>query len=239
MPEAAKVRSMFAGIADRYDLLNRVLSAGTDQRWRRALLRAAGEVEGRVLVDVCSGTGDVALLFARRGARVLGVDFTPEMLRIARAKWRPSPRRDKGGTCAFVQGDALRLPMADRSADIATIAFGIRNVADRAQGLSELARIVRPGGLVLVLEFSLPSGRVLGSAYRLYFTRVLPWIGGWVSGDSSAYRYLPDTVMAWPTPKAFEREMSEAGLEACEHRLLSGGIAALFWGRVSGSERRR
>ncbi len=237
---------MFAGIADRYDLLNRVLSAGTDQRWRRALLRAAGKVEGSVLVDVCCGTGDVALLFAREGARVLGVDFTPEMLQNARAKWRPfagphaGPHARPGaGTCVFVQGDALALPLADRSADIATIAFGIRNVADRAQGLCELARVVRRGGLVLVLEFSLPPGRVLGSAYRLYFTRVLPWIGGWVSGNPAAYRYLPDTVMTWPTPEAFEREMSEAGLEACEHRLLSGGIAALFWGRVPGSENRR
>ncbi len=216
---------MFARIADRYDLLNRVLSVGIDRRWRREILRAAGGVRGRVVVDACCGTGDVGLLLARNGAHVLGVDFTREMLGHAVEKAGPS-------AALFVQGDALRLPVADRSADIATIAFGIRNVMDRRQGLTELARVVKPGGRIFVLEFSMPEGRFLGSVYRFYFRRVLPWIGGIVSGDPAAYRYLPDTVLIWPSPEEFAREMEEAGLVACGFQRLSGGIATLSHGRA-------
>lgn len=214
---------MFARIAGRYDLLNRVLSAGIDRRWRKAMLAEAGPVAGVTVVDACCGTGDVALAFARAGARVLGIDFTPEMLERAVAK---------GEAATFVGGDALRLPLVDGMADVATVAFGIRNVASPRRGLEELVRVVRPGGRVLVLEFGMPHGRVLAPLYRSYFTRVLPRIGGWVAGDPGAYRYLPDTVVRWQSPEEFVRLMQEAGLVDCDHRRLSGGIATLFRGRV-------
>jgi demethylmenaquinone methyltransferase/2-methoxy-6-polyprenyl-1,4-benzoquinol methylase len=219
------VRAMFARIAPRYDLLNRLLSMGIDRRWRSALVRQLGDVRGRLVVDACCGTGDLSLELERAGARVVGVDFTPQML--VRAV-------QKGGDRAvgFVAGDALALPLPDGSAAAATIAFGLRNVADRAGGLRELARVVRPGGTVIVLEFSLPRGRVMGSLYRTYFTRVLPRVGGWVSGDAGAYRYLPDTVLAWPTPEELRAEMEALGLEQCGFRLLTGGIACLSFGRV-------
>ena len=216
---------MFARIAPRYDLLNRLLSGGIDRRWRALLVDRLGQLSGRILVDSCCGTGDLALALERAGARVIGVDFTPQMLVRARAKQR-SPRG------LFVGGDALALPIASGAADASSIAFGIRNVADRLQGLRELARVVRAGGWVLVLEFSLPRGRILGPLYRLYFTRVLPRIGGWISGDRGAYRYLPETVLSWPSPDELCAEMASLGLVECGYRLLSGGIACLSWGRV-------
>ena len=228
MPEERLVRSMFARIAPRYDLLNHLLSMGIDRGWRRRLLARAGELGGKLAVDACSGTGDLALVLARGGARVLGVDFTFEMLERARAK-KPDPR---GGPVAFVHGDALRLPVPDGAADLSTVAFGIRNVADRRRGLEELRRVVRPGGQVFVLEFSMPRNRLLRRLYLFYFTALLPRIGGFISGDAGAYNYLPDTVLAWPSPEEFQGEMEEAGLEACGFELLSGGIACLSFGRV-------
>ncbi len=221
---------MFARIAGVYDLLNRLLSLGIDQRWRRALRASAGDVRGARVVDACCGTGDVALGFARAGAAVVGVDFTPEMLARAERK-----AEALNGACvrpAFAHGDALRLPLRAASADVCTVAFGIRNVADRHAALREMARVVRPGGRVLVLEFTMPPGSVLGPLYRLYFLRILPAVGRLVSRDSDAYTYLPRTVMSWPDPARFQREMEDAGLVECGHRLLTRGIACLHWGRV-------
>lgn len=225
MSDPRAVRAMFARIAGRYDLLNRLLSAGIDRRWRAALVRRLGDLRACTLVDACCGTGDLSFALERAGARVLGVDFTPEMLARARAK-------NSGRTTSFVAGDALALPVRDGLADAATIAFGIRNVADRARGLGEMMRVVRPGGSVLVLEFSMPRGRLLGGLYRFYFTRVLPRLGGWISGDAGAYRYLPDTVLAWPSPDELCAEMQALGLQECGYQLLSGGIACLSFGRV-------
>lgn len=217
---------MFSRIAKRYDLLNRSLSLGIDQRWRRRALARAGEVAGRDVVDVCCGTGDLAALFAERGARVVGVDFTPEMLEHA------PPKVAGNDHAVFVHGDALRLPLPDDSVDVATVAFGIRNVADRGEGLAEMARVVRPGGVVIVLEFTTPPGRVFGPLYRFYFTQVLPRFGKLVSRHGDAYSYLPRTVLAWPNPADFQREFEQAGLEDCGHELLTRGIACLHWGRV-------
>jgi demethylmenaquinone methyltransferase/2-methoxy-6-polyprenyl-1,4-benzoquinol methylase len=132
----------------------------------------------------------------------------------------------------FAQGDALRLPVRDGAADVTSVAFGLRNVGDRAQGLRELARATRPGGLVLVLEFSMPEGALLGGAYRAYFTRVLPGIGRVVSRDADAYSYLPRTVLAWPKPAELDGELRATGLVDCGHALLSRGIACLHHGRV-------
>ncbi len=217
---------MFARIANNYDLLNRTLSLGIDQRWRRALLRQAGDVRGKIVVDACCGTGDVAVQFASAGAHVLGVDFTPEMLVIADKKKVDGPKRP-----TFAHGDALALPVGNGVADACTVAFGIRNVADRRACLREMKRVVRPGGQVLVLEFTMPPGPVLGRLYRFYFLRILPNVGRLVSKDEDAYSYLPRTVMAWPNPAEFQREMGEEGLVDCGHRLLSRGIACLHWGR--------
>lgn len=218
---------MFARIAGRYDLLNRVLSLGIDRGWRRRTVHAAGAVAGEAVLDVCCGTGDLSRDFARAGARVAGVDFTPQMLSFAGPKLAGAPQ-----PFVFAQGDALRLPVRDASVAVASVAFGLRNLSDPDQGLRELARVVRPGGRVLVLEFTTPRGRLISHLYRFYFTRVLPRIGGWISGDPAAYRYLPDTVLAWERPEGLAERMRRAGLEQCRFDTLSGGIACLHSGRV-------
>ncbi len=225
MPDPALVRPMFGRIARHYDLLNRVLTLGVDRSRRRAVLDVVGPVAGARAVDACCGTGDLTLELARAGADVVGVDFCPQMLSRAERK-SPSGRR------LFAHGDALALPLDDDSCDLATVAFGIRNVADRWAGLAELQRVVRPGGKVVVLELSMPPGAILGRAYRYYFDTVLPLVGRAVSGDAAAYRYLPDTVMAWPAPEEFLLEFERQGLVECGFKRLSRGICALHWGTV-------
>jgi demethylmenaquinone methyltransferase/2-methoxy-6-polyprenyl-1,4-benzoquinol methylase len=221
---------MFARIAPSYDLLNRVLSVGIDQRWRRALVARAGDVRGRVVLDLCCGTGDVALAFAREGARVLAFDFTHEMLRCARNK--DGQRSGGRPPVLFAHADALHVPARDRSVDVCSVAFGMRNVAEPTRALTEIRRVLRPGGLALVLEFSMPEGAVLSRAYRAYFTRCLPALGALVSRDKDAYRYLPRTVLAWPKPREFEAMMESAGFSDSGFTPLSRGIAHLHWGRA-------
>lgn len=230
MPEPRAVRSMFARIAGRYDFLNRTLSVGLDQRWRRRVARRVGPLAGKLAVDVACGTGDLGLELARSGARVLGVDFTYEMLALAPPKGRRAALR-----VGWAQGDAMAMPLADGVADVVTIAFGLRNVADRTACLVELARVLAPGGVLAVLECGLPRNRALGAAYRAYFTRVLPRLGGWISGDRSAYEYLPATVLAWPDPDALAAELGAAGFTDVRFDSLSGGVAYLHVGVRGGS----
>jgi demethylmenaquinone methyltransferase/2-methoxy-6-polyprenyl-1,4-benzoquinol methylase len=228
MPDPIQVRAMFGRIAARYDLLNGVLSLGTDRRWRRVLVHSAGDLRGRSAVDACCGTGDVTLALADAGATAVGVDFTREMLARAEHKARRAAR----ARVHFTRGDAQALPLKNATADVCTIAFGLRNVADRACALREMARVVRPGGRVLVLEFTLPPGRFLGALYRAYFTRFLPFVGRVISRDGEAYSYLPRTVLAWPSPSELQHEMESLGFVECSHRLLSRGIACLHSGTV-------
>lgn len=217
---------MFSRIAGRYDLLNRVLSLGIDRRWRRRAVAQSGDVRGAVVVDACCGTGDLSLEYAAAGARVIGVDFTREMVRLA-----PPKAVGPSAPAVFAHADALRLPVHSGCVDVVSVAFGIRNLADAHAGLREFQRVVRPGGTVLVLEFSPPPSGLFGRVYSFYFQKVLPRVGGWISGDAEAYRYLPRTVSAWPTPQEFRRWMEQSGLVDCGYQSLSFGIAALHWGR--------
>jgi demethylmenaquinone methyltransferase/2-methoxy-6-polyprenyl-1,4-benzoquinol methylase len=229
LAEPAAVRRMFADVAPRYDFLNRTLSAGVDRLWRRRTVRRALALAGgkpRVL-DVCTGTADLALAFAERGCEVVGADFCREMLVLGERK----RRRAAAGKLRLLAADALRLPFADASFDVATVAFGIRNVADPELGLREMARVVRPGGSVVVLEFARPRTPVLGPLYLWYFRRVLPRLGAWLSPksrDSAAYSYLPASVLQFPEREAFLGVMQSAGLAAPSCEPLSLGIAALY-----------
>ena len=223
-PEKAAVRAMFDRIAPRYDLLNRVLSGGTDVRWRRRCIAALELSPEAVVADVCTGTADL-LLEALRGAprrRGIGVDLAPAMVERGARKVRASR-----AAATVVVGDAERLPVADAACDASFVAFGIRNVGDPLAALREMARVVRPGGRVAVLEFSMPRG-VFGVLYRLYFRRVMPAVGRLVSGDDSAYTYLPESVERWPRPADFAAVMAEAGLASVRYLPLTAGIAHLY-----------
>ncbi len=223
----ARIRAMFDQISPRYDFLNHLLSLNSDVLWRR---RAAALLGGaRRVLDVCSGTGDMAFEVHRRwGAEVVGSDFALRMLEIGRLKAR---RRSLDGRVRFQQADALRLPYRDGAFDAATVAFGIRNVSDLARGIAEMARVVRPGGKVVILEFTLPAGALLRAAYLLYFGRVLPRIGRLIArSEIDAYRYLPDSVARWPDPGELKSRMERSGLRDVTYDLVFAGVAALHVG---------
>ncbi|HLQ36284.1 MAG TPA: ubiquinone/menaquinone biosynthesis methyltransferase [Planctomycetota bacterium] len=228
MPHGPTIQQMFAKVAPGYDRANRVLSLGVDQWWRRRAVAVAAVQPGERVLDVCAGTGDLTLLLARAGAQVIGADFCVPMLTRACSK-----AGGRGARPWFVGADALALPFAAARFDVATVAFGIRNVADPVAGLAELARVVRPGGRVIVLEFCRPRVPVLGSAYLFYFRRVLPTLGRLVAGvDAGPYQYLPDSVLAFPEREAFQELMVRAGLLRPTVHLLSGGIAAIYRAEV-------
>lgn len=227
---ATRVREMFSRIAGRYDLLNHLLSGNTDKRWRKLVAKrlqpALSSPDARAL-DVACGTGDLSLaLSAATRARVTGLDFCRPMLERAARKALESD----GRRCVFIEGDALRLPFEDKAFDAVSIAFGLRNLSSVEKGLSELLRVLKPGGRVCILEFSKPVVPGFNLLFQLYFTRLLPRIGGMISGSSSAYEYLPASVSRFPDQKQLARRMREAGFEEVEYENLTGGIAALHTG---------
>jgi demethylmenaquinone methyltransferase / 2-methoxy-6-polyprenyl-1,4-benzoquinol methylase len=217
------VRSMFDRIAPVYDLMNRVMTVGLDQRWRRLAVSAVVEPGDRVL-DACCGTGDLAVAAVKAGAgEVVGLDFSTRMLERARKKQR---------SVTWIEGDVLALPFEDESFDAATVGFGARNVADLEGALAELRRVLRPGGRVAVLEITTPRG-VLAPFFRVWFEHVVPLLGRGFRGGS-AYSYLPASVRRFPGPEQLASLMSTSGLEQVRYRLLAGGIVALHTG-VAGS----
>ena len=223
------IRQMFDEIAPRYDLLNRLLSFGVDRRWRRVAVRQlAIPPHGRVL-DVATGTGDVALEIARQTApsvQICGVDFTQGMLVRGREKVAASPYR---GRIELVNAPCEALPHPDGTFDGATIAFGIRNVVDRERGLGEMTRVLKPGGRLVVLEFATPRSRLFRTVYLCYFHQLLPRLGGLLS-RRSAYQYLPESVQDFPDRQTFLGMMGAAGLTALRHIDLTGGIAVVYVG---------
>lgn len=224
---------MFAGIAPRYDLLNHLLSLGTDRWWRAAVARRVrrgltGRAHPRVL-DLCCGTGDLTRLLAGWG-QVVGCDFCPEMLRVAQRKAR---RGEGWDGVRLVAGDALRLPFPDASFDAVCMAFGLRNLADPAAGLTEAGRVLRPGGRLAVLEFSRVMAPGVRQLFEWYFHRVLPRVGGWVSGRGSAYRYLPESVRRFPDAPALADQIAACGFTRVGYRRFSLGVVALHQGERS------
>lgn len=226
--KSVAVRRMFGAIAPRYDLLNHLLSLNIDRLWRRraiSMLLEGRRPRGRYL-DACSGTFDLALALARRrgfDGIVIGSDFALPMLERGRRKLGGTPVRP---ACA----DALRLPFGDATFDGATVGFGVRNLAQLDAGLRELARVLRPGARLAILEFTTPSWQPLRALYMLYFLRILPLIGRLVSKHGSAYAYLPASVLEFPEPPALAEKMRAAGFDEVRWRRLTGGIAAVHVG---------
>lgn len=218
---------MFASIARRYDLLNSLLSLRRDRAWRRFTVSQCRMPSSGLALDVATGTGDLARELARRyaGATVVGVDFSPNMLALARTKL------ESDGRIHLLLGDALHLPFPDNTFDCATIAFGLRNVASLSGTFSEMARVVKPGGRVVSLELTRPRSPMVRAFFRIYMLRVVPLVGGLISGKRSAYIYLPRSVFRFSTPEEVKDIMQQVGLRQVELRSLSLGLVTVHTGR--------
>ena len=222
MTTKAESPALFDRIATTYDTVNRILSFGIDSLWRRRVVHRLPQ--GNVL-DLACGTGELALAIARKeGVRVTGLDLSEGMLEVAR-------RRTEGQSITLIHGDAQQLPLPDGSFDATTIAFGIRNVPDVSAALAEMHRVLRPGGRTFILEFSLPANRFIRALHCFYLRHVLPRVGGWISGDREAYRYLNTTIEAFPYGEDFLDLVREAGFSDCTVTPLTMGIATLYEGR--------
>ncbi|MGH9331011.1 MAG: bifunctional demethylmenaquinone methyltransferase/2-methoxy-6-polyprenyl-1,4-benzoquinol methylase UbiE [Vicinamibacterales bacterium] len=227
-----RIASMFDAIAGRYDLLNHLLSLGLDRRWRARAVTELQLADGERLLDLCTGTGDLAIAAAGLGDphsippnRIVGVDFAAAMLHIARDKLRA---RELQARIALVRGDATTLPVRAQSFDAASIGFGIRNVDRPERAVAELARVLRPGGRLAILEFGFPKIPGIRALYRLYFRRLLPLIGRALSHHRDAYSYLPESVEAFQSPEAFSRMLESAGFARVRAVPLTLGIVYLF-----------
>ena len=225
-PDSRQIQQMFAGIAPRYDFLNHFLSASIDRHWRTIATAKVRDLAGAspsLCLDACCGTGDLALALDRRlKTQVVAADFCHPMLTRATEK--------AAGRIRVIEADSLQLPFADKSFDAVTIAFGLRNLADRAAGLREIHRVLKPKGAAVILEFSKPVLPVFRQLFEFYFRNILPLVGSVVSGDSHAYRYLHDSVQVFPDQQQLMEMMRTTGFVETGYRNLSGGIAALHWG---------
>jgi demethylmenaquinone methyltransferase/2-methoxy-6-polyprenyl-1,4-benzoquinol methylase len=223
-PGATWVRDMFGRIAPRYDLLNHLLSMNIDKHWRARTVRRVAEVlrrPGAKVLDLCCGTGDLMLALAAGEATVLGSDFCHPMLVAA---------QKKAAAAKLFEADALQIPVADGSLDLVTMAFGFRNLASYRRGLEELRRVLKPGGMAAILEFSTPPNRALASVYGFYSRAILPKIGGMISGSKEAYTYLPESVRRFPNAPELAEEMREAGFGDVRFERMTFGVVALHLG---------
>jgi demethylmenaquinone methyltransferase / 2-methoxy-6-polyprenyl-1,4-benzoquinol methylase len=229
--EAARwVRGMFGRVAHRYDLANHLLSFNIDRYWRAHTVRRTREVLRRpeaCVLDICCGTGDLVLALAKEGRPVLGSDFCHPMLVAAREKI--GRRR---ASAVLFESDALALPLRNASLDLITVAFGFRNLANYQSGLLEMRRVLRPGGMAAILEFTQPPNAAFAALYNLYARRVLPWIGGLISGSRDAYTYLPESVRKFPVAPELAAMMRRAGFADVSFEYLTGGIVALHIGQI-------
>jgi demethylmenaquinone methyltransferase / 2-methoxy-6-polyprenyl-1,4-benzoquinol methylase len=224
-----RIAGMFDAIAPRYDLLNRVLSAGIDRRWRARAIGALQLTGRETLLDVCTGTADVALEGRRRGAaRVVGIDFAGAMLSLGLKKIRAA---GEAARIALVRGDAMQLPVPDASADAATVAFGIRNVQRPEVACAEMARALRRGGRLAILEFGVPRIPGVSTLYLWYFEHLLPLVGRVISGHRAAYSYLPASVGTFPPPPEFMKILRQAGFDDVRVVPLTFGIVYLYTAR--------
>jgi demethylmenaquinone methyltransferase/2-methoxy-6-polyprenyl-1,4-benzoquinol methylase len=221
--------ALFAAIATRYDLLNHLLSLNIDRRWRKELVRCAGAKPKDRILDLCTGTGDVAIRLAQEDevGDIVGIDLSDEMLRIARRKTR---KNGLGKRITLLRADALHLPFEDNRFDTVTIAFGLRNIGHHQRGITEMVRVLKKGGQLLILEFSPPGSDLFGVCCRLCLRTIIPAAGGIMSGSSRAYRYLSSSIAAFPGPDEITKLMETGGLKKLQTQRLTRGIAYLYRG---------
>ncbi len=221
-----QVRIMFNSIAGRYDFLNHFLSLGIDRRWRKILVRKVAHTAPKTILDVATGTADLALALVRlKPEKIIGIDISETMLQIGTKKIKSRKLED---IITLQSADSEALPFASGSFDLATVAFGVRNFENLEAGLAELYRVIRIGGTLAVLEFSMPQQSLIRLFYKFYFKRILPGLGRVISGDKGAYTYLPDSVEAFPYGKTFEQLLLKTGFSTVQSHNLTFGIATLY-----------
>lgn len=222
-------QDLFAPIAPRYDRANHLLSLNRDRAWRQLLVKRAAPQPGERLLDLCTGTGDLAIEFACACSEIeiVGLDISSAMLAVARAKLKQLGLHER---IELQQADALKLPCGEHSFDIVTVAFGVRNFAHRTQGLREIYRVLKPQGRALILEFSLPQSKLLRPVYLLYLKHLLPQLGGLLAGARAPYEYLRDSILEFPERAQILNELHDAGFRPTGYEDWSGGIATLYWG---------
>jgi demethylmenaquinone methyltransferase / 2-methoxy-6-polyprenyl-1,4-benzoquinol methylase len=227
--KAPYVRRLFGTIADRYDLITVLLSYGQDRRWKRRLLQMAGPLEGRRAIDLACGTGDIAFGAAAAGAAVTGLDLTPRMIQLAREK--APTRRFATGPVTFVVGDMMRLPFASGSCDVVTTGYGLRNVPQLLPAIQEIARVVRPGGLFLSLDFNRPQSSVVRTTYLAYLSLVGSAAGLALHGDADTYRYIAESLRTYPGADAIVELLRANGFSDVSWRPVLGGLLAIHVAR--------
>ena len=221
------IAAMFDRISPKYDALNHLLSLNIDKVWRRKTAKAVAKCQPKTILDLATGTADLAIAMAKRNpqAHIIGMDISEKMLDIGKAKIKKQELENQIELCF---GDAAALPFEDGSFDAVTVAFGVRNFEDLDKGLSEIHRVLKPGGQAVILEFSMPERFPVRQLYRFYFKRVLPRIGKMVSKDPGAYTYLPESVERFPKPKVFSHSLASFGLGKCQTKRLTIGVATLY-----------
>ncbi len=222
MAEALAVQKMFSDIAPSYDLANSVLSFGIHHLWRKSLISMSPGKSNKLVLDLCTGTGDLIPLLSKRYGNVVGADFCYPMLKLAKNKSGNSK------ASGILQADALNLPFANQSFDIVTVAFGVRNFENLKKGLIEIKRILKNDGIVLILEFGQPKGLLFGNLYKFYSKYVMPFIGGLISGNKKAYEYLPETASQFPCDREFCNLLNECNFSDVIFKKLTGGIAYCY-----------
>ena len=226
-PKTEAVKQMFDDIAPTYDRLNHILSMSIDKIWRRRVVRIIRHLGAKQILDIATGTGDLAIAMAKRieGSAICGIDLSPEMLEVARTK---VGKQGLNKQITLREGNAEKLDIESQSVDAVTIAFGIRNFENKESCLIELRRILRQGGHLVILEFSNPKSKLIGWFYRLYSHKILPWVGGLISRNRSAYEYLPASVDSFPNPELFSHIIESAGFTMVKRRSQSFGIAQIY-----------
>ncbi len=223
-----QVARMFDSISGRYDFLNHFLSLGIDILWRKKAIRLLDALQPKIILDVATGTGDFSIeAMSLHPEKIIGVDISEGMLEVGRRKMR---EKKLDAVIELRSGDSENLPFEDNFFDAVIVAFGVRNFENLDRGLSEMLRVLKPGGRVIVLEFSRPSKFPFKQLYNVYFTTILPLIGRWISSDQEAYRYLPESVRAFPDGKAFLKILSDIGYKNPQCNPLTFGISSLYWG---------